>query len=106
MGKHVAKPKPGEFTFRHFAGQGYFVLDSDGRRCAGPFKDRLKAGLSCERHQREADQKIKRGPRPCLCCGETFDSEGIHNRLCVECRGRGGMLDPRRAIIATRGRAA
>ena len=24
--------------------------------------------------------------RPCLCCGEPFKSEGIHNRLCRECK--------------------
>lgn len=28
--------------------------------------------------------------RPCLCCGQTFNSEGPHNRLCGPCRGRGG----------------
>ena len=24
--------------------------------------------------------------RPCLCCGQTFPSQGPHNRLCVVCR--------------------
>ncbi len=24
--------------------------------------------------------------RACLCCGEPFPSEGIHNRLCRRCR--------------------
>lgn len=26
--------------------------------------------------------------RPCMCCGKTFGSEGIHNRLCEVCRTR------------------
>lgn len=28
------------------------------------------------------------GPRPCLCCGKTFTSEGAHNRLCAHCRSK------------------
>lgn len=24
--------------------------------------------------------------RPCMCCGDDFNSEGIHNRLCSTCR--------------------
>ena len=28
--------------------------------------------------------EIKR--RPCMCCGVTFDSQGIHHRMCGSCR--------------------
>lgn len=31
-------------------------------------------------------------PRPCMCCGNTFRSEGKHNRLCANCR-RGENLE-------------
>ena len=24
--------------------------------------------------------------RKCICCGETFDSEGIYNRICPRCK--------------------
>lgn len=24
--------------------------------------------------------------RKCMCCGKTFDSEGIHNRICSKCK--------------------
>lgn len=27
--------------------------------------------------------------RPCMCCRDPFLSEGIHNRLCAPCKGRG-----------------
>ncbi|MBL6957878.1 MAG: hypothetical protein ISR52_02785 [Rhodospirillales bacterium] len=27
------------------------------------------------------------GSRKCLMCGETFDSEGSHNRVCKRCKG-------------------
>lgn len=32
--------------------------------------------------------RTRRGHRPCLCCGTTFLSEGLHNRLCDPCRGQ------------------
>lgn len=31
-------------------------------------------------------KRLKRGPRPCLCCRETFISTGPHHRLCDTCR--------------------
>ena len=39
--------------------------------------------------RKTADKKAKKGKRPCLCCGRAFDSDGIHNRLCQPCKGRG-----------------
>lgn len=27
--------------------------------------------------------------RACMCCGEAFESEGIHNRMCTGCKSRG-----------------
>ena len=31
--------------------------------------------------------------RDCMCCGKTFKSEGVHNRLCNLCRTKtGGMI--------------
>ena len=36
-------------------------------------------------------------PRRCLMCGETFKSEGAHNRICPKCKlsrtWRGGGID-------------
>lgn len=38
--------------------------------------------------QRPADQAATPRPKPCMCCGKPFKSEGIHNRLCGQCRTR------------------
>lgn len=36
----------------------------------------------------------------CLCCGVIFLSEGFHNRMCKQCRGRGDALgEPQRPVI-------
>ena len=32
------------------------------------------------------ERKARQQPRPCLCCGQTFPSEGAHNRMCTDCR--------------------
>jgi hypothetical protein len=39
--------------------------------------------------QKKDDAARKRMTRPCLCCSQPFESEGIHNRLCPPCRARG-----------------
>lgn len=33
--------------------------------------------------------KARRMRRPCMCCGTSFKSEGIHNRLCKTCKTKG-----------------
>jgi hypothetical protein len=97
MGKDCNLPKPGpKFRIEYRAGEhrGWYVLDPDGLPCAGPFNDRNKAGMSRDARQAEADARAKRGERPCLCCGRTFQSEGIHNRMCDLCRHRDFAPDP------------
>lgn len=36
--------------------------------------------------QSKAAQEVSRPPKPCMCCGKPFASQGIHNRLCGFCR--------------------
>lgn len=31
-------------------------------------------------------EKVAKTQRSCLCCDKVFDSEGIHNRLCIYCK--------------------
>ena len=47
-----------------------------------------------ERLERERARKKPRRHRPCLTCGQTFLSDGPHNRMCPTCRGRAGSLGP------------
>lgn len=71
----------------------------NGRR-SPPFASRRGAEVWLERNLDQVGlTKAKRGPRACLGCGKTFESEGIHNRMCSCCRSRddGGSM----AIAAT-----
>lgn len=43
--------------------------------------------------------KHRQRRRPCLCCGEAFVSEGIHNRLCAPCKARGGPPELERPAL-------
>lgn len=95
MGKDCNLPKPStKFRVDHVPGRGFFVLDPGGEKCAGPFKDENKALMSRDAKQAAADAKAKRGPRACMACKHTFPSEGIHNRLCNDCKYRGSAPDP------------
>ena len=69
----------------------YEVRDPAGQPVGAPTTKDLAADRA-ERLQAEADARARRGIRPCLCCGHSFVSEGIHNRLCGSCRGRNDTL--------------
>ncbi|WP_151720189.1 hypothetical protein [Gemmobacter serpentinus] len=70
-------------------GGSYCVRDPNGALLPARYASRQAALMSREDLQREADRKAKRGPRACMCCGATFQSDGIHNRLCTDCRAPG-----------------
>lgn len=88
------QPKPGLARFRveYRTGGGYDIIDPNGK-VVGRHSNRDAALTRAEALQREADTAAKRGPRPCLCCGREFESQGIHNRMCAPCRGRADPLD-------------
>lgn len=44
----------------------------------------------------------KIGPRPCITCGVTFFSEGIHHRMCADCRRNSDVFNGT-ASVAQRG---
>ena len=85
-----------------FVPDGYAVFDQDGRRIGDTFRFRGDAIRQRDELQREADLKAKRGPRACLCCGAVFESEGIHNRLCVICRRKDAGEQSQRPQIERR----
>jgi hypothetical protein len=43
-----------------------------------------RLGISTKRYP--SRQRQKSMWRPCMCCGQKFRSEGIHNRLCIKCK--------------------
>ncbi len=48
----------------------------DPRRSASEITGREGERTACSEHQ----------PRACLMCGHSFDSEGVHNRICRRCK--------------------
>lgn len=96
---HIAAPgsipAPGSsYVVARVTGRGWVVLDPSRRPCGGLYPSRDGAQKRCDSLNAELDRRRKRGPRACLCCGQTFVSEGFHNRLCGSCRQRsdGGSL--------------
>lgn len=61
--------------------------------------------VEAQRSLRKVISTIPAARRPqerrCLCCGETFTSQGFHNRMCGRCRSRDDALGtPQRPNIA------
>jgi len=50
----------------------------------------LDAWIVEYRAERQIEPPKGTTPRTCLSCGETFDSEGRHNRICPLCAARSG----------------
>lgn len=88
--QHDSYTKPGAIRFdvRYQPGSGYYVADDIGRQVGGFLDTRDRAAERRDSLQSEAEAKLKRGVRSCLCCQTKFLSEGIHNRMCDPCRRR------------------
>lgn len=91
IGQHTAAPR---YRCEYMTGLGYVVFGPDGALVPG---SQTRCKMQAERHraelQRADDRAKKRGPRPCMCCERLFSSDGIHNRLCDDCRRRSeGMV--------------
>lgn len=83
-----AKPSNAKFRVEYLPARGHFVVSPHGERVSIFYRGEDQAQAECDAKQRQADAKAKRGARPCLCCGATFTSQGIHNRMCNPCRHR------------------
>jgi hypothetical protein len=64
----------------------WWVFDATGLRVGLGYADPAAAHRVCAELQASADRRAQRQVRPCLCCNVPFFSEGIHNRLCGDCR--------------------
>ena len=87
-------PMQATFRVEYMAGRGFVVVDPNGKHVSSFYKQKNPALTTRDGAQKAWDAKHKRIDRPCLSCGNTFKSEGIHNRLCDRCRGRsdGGSM--------------
>lgn len=89
---NLPKPVHSRYRAEYATGRGFEIIDPTGR-VIGREQNRAIALNRADALQKEADTAAKRGPRPCLCCGREFHSDGIHNRMCNPCRGRADPLD-------------
>lgn len=99
-------PVSRRYAVERLTGIGYVVMDPEGQVVAGSQTQvKAKAAEQCQALQRAADQKAKRGERPCICCHRPFFSEGIHNRMCWSCRQQSNALadEARPALPRARG---
>ena len=85
----VSSPKlrAGAYQVHYLTGRGYGVFAPSGALLQ-VYRSHTAADERCHREQISADSKAKRGPRACMTCGETFFSDGYHNRMCSACRLR------------------
>lgn len=68
---------------------GWAVFDETGAAVSAVCRGRDIALTQRDRLQCEADRRAQSRQRPCMCCGASFLSEGVQNRLCGGCRVRG-----------------
>lgn len=86
--KFASKPAAGRVSVEsvNFDHGTFAVFNDENNRVSKVYRTRGEAERKCVSLQAEIDRVARRGPRPCMCCGYFFASEGIHNRLCDRCR--------------------
>lgn len=81
---------------------GLIEQQTNGRQQRRFFANRVAAWTGISIREFHAKPKAPRKKRPCLCCGETFQSEGAHNRLCSPCKDRDGPPQSPERIASNR----
>lgn len=96
--------KPGLARWKHLrrADDCFVVYHPDGS-VYGKYSTLCEAASVVGRRQKEDDERARKTVRPCLHCGNDFQSEGIHNRLCDPCRRLGDGPMPCSVASASRG---
>jgi len=73
--------------------EGYVVMAGDEIIVSGPYDTEMKARVQIKNIKAKAAKRAHRRERPCMSCKRVFSSEGIHNRLCDNCRHKSeGMI--------------
>lgn len=73
-----------KLVIKHIKNGRYEIVDeATGAVKRGPIHGRADAERQVAAMEREAARKAS--IRPCMCCRASFESEGIHNRLCRTC---------------------
>lgn len=81
--------KPGKAKWRVVSRSDdvHVVYRPDGQ-VYGTYPTLNRAAATAGVRQKEDDLAARRTVRSCMCCGEEFQSAGIHNRMCTPCRSR------------------
>ncbi|MGV8987611.1 MAG: hypothetical protein ACOH2H_15175 [Cypionkella sp.] len=88
---HYAKPgnEPAFLAQYNANRKVWQVVGPDGVIEGGDYtNERYAKGVARQKNGVVVQTK-HRSDRPCMCCQKPFPSEGIHNRLCPNCRLRG-----------------
>lgn len=94
--KHLngkVKPHNAKYVTRHDPELGYAVWSPEGERVTDWTIREGAAITRMKQLQVIADKKARKQVRACMCCRKSFESEGIHNRLCPPCRQHGRDID-------------
>lgn len=73
--------------------EGLIVTQKNGMQQRRFFAVRANAWTKVSEKVFQGRERPVTVARKCLCCGEKFPSEGIGNRICVECKRRDGPPD-------------
>ena len=75
-------------------GLGWVVIDRAGAVVGQGYSNSVRAGAAAGVMNKKARRASTCTPRACMTCHATFDSEGIHNRICPDCKHLTSHLDP------------
>ena len=75
-------------------GLGWIVIDRAGTIAGQVYSNSVRAGAAAGAMNKKARRASTCTTRACMTCREPFDSEGIHNRICLECKHLTSHLDP------------
>jgi len=102
LAMHYSKPAHARWSMEYVTGQGWRLVDPDGKPQSAFYNTKDRAQTNLDSAQAQTDAARQRRHRPCMCCGHVFLSEGIHNRMCDVCRHRDVAPDPVRAVAMAR----
>lgn len=93
---HYAKPgnEPAFHAEYNGSTKVWEVIAPKGMAVETTFATRSAAVAYAAHRNKEVAEAFGRKERSCMCCKSSFQSEGIHNRLCPRCRNAGSETRP------------
>lgn len=73
-------------------GDMFVIIAGKGIVAGGPYQSEMSARTQIKNLLAKAARRTPKKMRPCMSCRNDFASEGIHNRLCHNCKSNSGMF--------------